>query len=130
MIKLSATLQKFAEEKETVTNVHGVRENFLIVGDERAKAAALGEPFAAGNRCVCGGWVGGWVCMRAFCVALLRVGVCVCVGVCVGVCVDVVGGCVGAWVCAEVCVRGRVGRSRVVVGMVMGVFVCRRHAKL
>ncbi|CBN79076.1 Digalactosyldiacylglycerol synthase, family GT4 [Ectocarpus siliculosus] len=50
VIKLSATLQKFAEEKETVTNVHGVRENFLLVGDDRAKAAARGEPFAAGNR--------------------------------------------------------------------------------
>ncbi|CAM9439961.1 unnamed protein product [Ectocarpus sp. 4 AP-2014] len=50
VIKLSATLQRFAEEKETVTNVHGVRENFLLVGDDRAKAAARGEPFAAGNR--------------------------------------------------------------------------------
>ncbi|CAN0003531.1 unnamed protein product, partial [Hapterophycus canaliculatus] len=50
VIKLSATLQRFAEEKETVTNVHGVRENFLIVGDERAKAASLGAPFAAGDR--------------------------------------------------------------------------------
>ncbi|CAN0084369.1 unnamed protein product [Ectocarpus sp. 13 AM-2016] len=50
VIKLSATLQKFAEEKETVTNVHGVRENFLLVGDDRAKAAARGKPFAAGDR--------------------------------------------------------------------------------
>lgn len=31
VIKLSATLQKFAEEKETVCNVHGVRERFLQV---------------------------------------------------------------------------------------------------
>eukprot|EP00752_Nemacystus_decipiens_P002053 g1966.t1 len=50
VIKLSATLQKFAEEKETVTNVHGVRENFLIVGDRRKEAAARGEPFAEGDR--------------------------------------------------------------------------------
>ncbi|CAN0113027.1 unnamed protein product, partial [Laminaria digitata] len=49
VIKLSATLQKFAEEKETVTNVHGVRENFLIVGDERADVAARGEPFPEGD---------------------------------------------------------------------------------
>lgn len=48
VIKLSATLQKFAEEKETVTNVHGVRENFLLVGDENAKVVANGEPFPAG----------------------------------------------------------------------------------
>lgn len=50
MIKLSATLQKFAEEKETVTNVHGVRENFLIIGDQRAEAAARGEAFVEGDR--------------------------------------------------------------------------------
>jgi digalactosyldiacylglycerol synthase len=31
VIKLSATLQKFAEEKEIVCNVHGVRERFLQV---------------------------------------------------------------------------------------------------
>lgn len=65
VIKLSATLQKFAEEKETVTNVHGVRENFLIVGDERAEAAARGEPFPEGDRCACG---------------------CLCVGLSVGLC--------------------------------------------
>lgn len=59
VIKLSATLQKFAEEKETVTNVHGVRENFLIVGDERAELTAKGEPFPEGNRCVC-------LCFRCF----------------------------------------------------------------
>lgn len=51
VIKLSATLQRFAEEKETVANVHGVRENFLIVGDERKQAYARGEPFPKRNRC-------------------------------------------------------------------------------
>lgn len=45
-------MQRFAEEKETVTNVHGVRENFLIVGDKRAEAAARGTPFEAGDRFV------------------------------------------------------------------------------
>lgn len=50
VIKLSATLQKFAEEKETVTNVHGVRENFLLVGDQRNKDAAKGKAFEEGGR--------------------------------------------------------------------------------
>lgn len=33
MIKLSAALQKFAPGKEVVENVHGVRKEFLEVGD-------------------------------------------------------------------------------------------------
>ncbi|CAM9522330.1 unnamed protein product, partial [Discosporangium mesarthrocarpum] len=49
VIKLSATLQRFAEEKETVTNVHGVRENFLVVGDEiKGKMKANKEAFEKG----------------------------------------------------------------------------------
>ena len=34
-----------------MTNVHGVRENFLIIGDQRKEAAARGEPFVEGDRC-------------------------------------------------------------------------------
>ena len=56
VIKLSATLQRFAQEKETVANVHGVRENFLIVGDERKQAAASGEPFPEETRWVTFAW--------------------------------------------------------------------------
>lgn len=50
VIKLSATLQKFAEEKEVVCNVHGVRERFLQVGDQAAEEALKegGKPFSAG----------------------------------------------------------------------------------
>jgi digalactosyldiacylglycerol synthase len=46
LIKLSAALQKFAEEKEVVCNVHGVRERFLQVGDD--VHAASGGGFTAG----------------------------------------------------------------------------------
>lgn len=38
VIKLSDTLQTFAEEKERTSNVHGVRIDFLKVGDRRATA--------------------------------------------------------------------------------------------
>jgi digalactosyldiacylglycerol synthase len=38
VIKLSDTLQTFAEEKERTSNVHGVRIDFLKEGDRRAKA--------------------------------------------------------------------------------------------
>lgn len=38
VIKLSDTLQTFAEEKERTSNVHGVRIDFLNEGDRRAKA--------------------------------------------------------------------------------------------
>jgi hypothetical protein len=38
VIKLSDTLQTFAEEKERISNVHGVRIDFLKVGDRRATA--------------------------------------------------------------------------------------------
>lgn len=34
IIKLSSVIQSLAPEKETVCNVHGVREKFLEVGDE------------------------------------------------------------------------------------------------
>jgi len=37
VIKLSDTLQTFAEEKERTSNVHGVRIDFLKEGDRRAK---------------------------------------------------------------------------------------------
>lgn len=50
VIKLSTTLQNFAEEKETVANVNGVRDSFFMVGAQRAQAAARGEKFEAGNR--------------------------------------------------------------------------------
>ncbi|CAN0487082.1 unnamed protein product, partial [Hapterophycus canaliculatus] len=36
IIKLSAVIQSLAPEKETVCNVHGVRERFLEVGQEYA----------------------------------------------------------------------------------------------
>ena len=36
IIKLSAVIQSLAPEKETVCNVHGVREKFLEVGQEYA----------------------------------------------------------------------------------------------
>ncbi|KAG5175372.1 Digalactosyldiacylglycerol synthase, family GT4 [Tribonema minus] len=49
IIKLSATLQKFAEDKETVCNVHGVRERFLQVGDAAADDIKSGKGFEAGG---------------------------------------------------------------------------------
>jgi digalactosyldiacylglycerol synthase len=39
VIKLSDTLQTFAEEKERISNVHGVRLDFLNEGTERAERA-------------------------------------------------------------------------------------------
>ncbi|CAM9635912.1 unnamed protein product [Chrysoparadoxa australica] len=41
VIKLSATLQRFAEEKEVVQNVHGVREGFLKVGEKVSRNPKL-----------------------------------------------------------------------------------------
>eukprot|EP00968_Pinguiococcus_pyrenoidosus_P008605 scaffold624_cov214-Pinguiococcus_pyrenoidosus.AAC.4 len=37
VIKLSGTLQKYVPSKEVVCNVHGVREDFLKIGDQVAK---------------------------------------------------------------------------------------------
>ncbi|CAM9762322.1 unnamed protein product, partial [Phaeothamnion confervicola] len=49
IVKLSATLQDFAREKETVCNVHGVRERFLEVGDATSAVAAAAAAGAAGS---------------------------------------------------------------------------------
>ena len=38
VIKLSGTLQTFAEEKEKISNVHGVRSDFLMEGQRRSAA--------------------------------------------------------------------------------------------
>lgn len=50
IIKLSPVIQSLAPEKETVCNVHGVREKFLEVGQEYAHKVRRG----------CGGPGGGW----------------------------------------------------------------------
>lgn len=45
IIKLSGALQEFAPEKEVISNVHGVREKYLTIGDQFAKKKA----FSKGN---------------------------------------------------------------------------------
>lgn len=57
IVKLSPVIQTLAPEKETVCNVHGVREKFLEVGDEYAHKVSMWWIGGWGG----GGWVGGWM---------------------------------------------------------------------
>jgi len=60
VIKLSDTLQTFAEEKERTTNVHGVRSDFLKIGRMRAniynaqKEQSQSRPLKRSRKNICG----------------------------------------------------------------------------
>ena len=49
VIKLSDTLQNFAEEKERISNIHGVRLDFLNEGTKRAERTALSRTVNSKN---------------------------------------------------------------------------------
>jgi len=49
IIKLSATLQEYAPEKEVVCNVHGIRDAFLEIGDRAALEPPRGGAYFIGK---------------------------------------------------------------------------------